>query len=142
MKIVKYLLTLFIVILTGCSINTTKEPGQKYADSPIIGSWVYSVGGCDETYQFLPSGIRNSTSNREIVRAKYAIETLSPEKRIYKIRDEVIGDNGLKDCSGSTSDMTGDVVEVYVMFADNPERLRFCFDKELTRCVGPFVKNK
>ena len=109
---------------------------------PIIGTWTYTENGCDETYTFNSSGIRVSTSNEEIVKAKYEVKTYSKEKNIYLLKDEVLEDNGKADCSGSTSNMVGDVVVVLLYIQDNPKRFNFCFDKELKDCFGPFIKKE
>lgn len=133
---------LFIILLfiTSQAHGTLIIEKHKYSNHPIIGTWTYTKNECEETYTFNPTGVRISSSNEEIVKAKFDVKLLSKENDIYLVRDEVIEDNGKADCSGSTSNMIGDVVVILLHIQSNPKRFRFCFDKELTKCVGPFIK--
>lgn len=134
MKNLKYVAGFVLaILLTGCSLL---QPNTH----PILGSWSYYMDGCEEVYTFKVDGIRIANSRDEIVKAKYEIKTISEIDGVYWLRDEVIEDNGLPDCSTSTRNMTGDVVEVFVKIESNPNRFKFCFDESLKRCVGPFIK--
>ena len=114
----------------------------KYSEHPVLGTWAYEKNNCIEFFTFTSSGIRISKSDNEIVRAKYDIKTLSKEEGVYLLRDEVLEDNAMSDCSGSTKDKSGDVVVVLLHIQHEPERFSFCFDKKLKQCVGPFIKQK
>jgi hypothetical protein len=131
-----------LLLLTFQASATINAEQPKYANHPIIGTWTYIKNGCAETYTFTQNGIRISTSRDEIVKAKYDVKTISKEKEIYLVRDEVLEDNGKADCSGSTEKMIGDIIVILLHIQDNPKRFSFCFDKELKECVGPFIKKK
>jgi len=141
MKKVKYFIVVFSLILIGCSANINQDINSK--NNPLLGIWSYTYpnSGCIETYQFLPNAIRLSTSNLEKVKAKYNVQSLSKEKKLYLLTDTVLEDNAKQDCTGSTSDMTNDTVKLYLFIDNNPKSFTFCIDKELKTCVGPFIKN-
>lgn len=107
---------------------------------PIIGTWEYSKNSCIEAYTFGTDGIRQVKSNEELVTAEFEITDIDEAKGVYLLRDRVLTDNGKVDCSGSTDNMIGDVVEVYIHIKDKPKRFNFCFDDALSKCVGPFLK--
>jgi len=114
----------------------------NYEGHPIIGTWNFDMNGCTETYEFLPDGTRNCTSAEEIVQAAFIIASQPLDSGFYKMTDRVIKDNGKRDCSGSTKDMTGDVVDLYVKFNPRMDQIVFCFDQSFDKCFGPFRKNK
>ena len=130
------------ITLFGCARTTKTEPEKSYQGHPIIGTWSFEMNNCTETYEFLTDGTRNSTSAEEVVQAAYVISANPSDKGFYKITDKITRDNGKRDCSGSTEDMTGDVVELYVLFNQKMDQIVFCLDESLERCVGPFRKKK
>jgi hypothetical protein len=135
------LLTIALV-LSGCTSFDKDGVKRPYdVEHPIIGSWSFDMNGCIETYEFLPNGIRNSTSAEELVQATYVIAAKPSGYGFYKITDTVVKDNGKRDCSGSTRDMTGDVVDLYVKFNPQMDQIVFCLDESPNRCFGPFRKN-
>ena len=128
------------MLLLSCSHAIKTEIQRNYNGHPVIGIWDYGKNGCTETYEFLPNGIRNVTSNQEVVKASYTITETRSERGFYKLTDKVLEDNGKADCSGSTSDMTGDIVELYVAFNPRKDQLIFCFEESFDKCFGPFKK--
>ncbi|MGI2216670.1 hypothetical protein ACRN94_06710 [Shewanella baltica] len=137
----KYLILIAgTIFLSSCSTIQNKYDKPIYKDHPIVGAWIYTSNGCNEIYEFTDTGFRMVHANQEVVKAKYEISNVAPESGVYLLKDTVIEDNGMPDCSGSTSDMSGDVVEVLLLIQYLPERFSFCFDKQLNNCVGPYVK--
>tara|TARA_B100001250_G_scaffold414522_1_gene453522 strand:- start:2670 stop:3104 length:435 start_codon:yes stop_codon:yes gene_type:complete len=128
------------IFLLSCGKLEREDGELLYKDHPIVGTWVHSMNGCDEIFEFTTTGIRMVHANQEIVKAEYEISDIVPEKGIYLVKDTVLEDNGMPDCTGSTSDMSGDVVELILIIQHLPERFSFCFDSQLTSCVGPYVK--
>ncbi|MGR6502889.1 hypothetical protein [Shewanella sp. Koi 1] len=139
----KYLLVLgALYLLVSCQNMDQSETGASYSGHPIIGSWTMTKNSCEEKYTFTDDGFRRVKSNEELVKAKYEISDISPEKGIFLLKDTVLEDNGRPDCSGSTSVMVGDVVEVLLFIQSDPERFSFCFDPNLESCYGPFLKSE
>ena len=138
----KYFILIGVLVLAACGVIPDKEDAQVYKGHPIVGTWVHSINGCDEKFEFTNTGIRIVHSNLEIVKARYDISSISSDDGIYLLKDTVIEDNGKPDCSGSTNDMTGDVVEVYLFIEDSPERFSFCFNQQLGNCVGPYIRKQ
>lgn len=137
-----YFLLVIFFVLHGCSTNMSIDSDEVYVGHPIIGSWVYTVNNCNETYTFRENGSRLSTSNEEVVTARYEISSVNELNNTFLLKDEVLQDNGKVDCSGSTSVMTGDVVEVLLFIEQSPDRFSFCFDTQLKNCFGPFLRQK
>lgn len=129
-----------VLLFTGCSQAIKEEAEGIYAGHPIIGVWDYDIDGCIESYEFLPDGTRNVKSNEEIVKASYTISEEKSERGFYKLRDEVLQDNGKPDCLGSDSDGTGDVVELYISFNAAEDQFVFCMEENHDGCFGPFRK--
>ena len=138
----KYFLLIGVLILSSCGVVPTKDGAQRYKGHPIVGTWIRSNNGCYEKFEFTKNGTRIVHSNMEVVKARYDISSASQDNGVYLLRDTVIEDNGMPDCSGSTSDMTGDIVEVLLFIQDSPERFSFCFDRKLVNCLGPYVKEQ
>lgn len=128
------------IFLISCSHAIKTETQINYKGHPIIGIWDYEKNGCIETYEFLPNGVRNVTSNQEEVKASYTITETKSEQGFYKLTDKVLEDNGKADCSGSKSDMTGDIVELYLSFSPSEDQLIFCIEESFDKCFGPFNK--
>jgi hypothetical protein len=128
------------IFLSSCSTVQNKYEKSIYIGHPIVGEWIYTSNGCSEKFEFTDTGFRMVHANQEVVKAKYEISDVAPESGIYLLKDTVLEDNGMPDCSGSISDMSGDVVEILLFIQYPPERFSFCFDKKLTNCVGPYVK--
>lgn len=128
------------IVLAGCSHTEKIDDKINYEGHPIIGVWSFDLNGCAETYEFLPDGTRNVTSNLEIVQAAYTISSNPSDSGFYKIVDKVIKDNGKTDCSGSDKDMTGDIVELNIAFSPNKDQIVFCMDESFDKCFGPFHK--
>jgi hypothetical protein len=139
---VKFLLCMLMssILLISCSHAIKAEAKRNYNGHPIIGIWDFNINGCIETYEFLPNGVRNSASNQEVVKATYIITETRSERGFYKLTDEVLEDNGKADCSGSTKDMTGDIVDLYISFGPRKDQLIFCLDESFDKCFGPFKK--
>ena len=143
MKSIKLISVLTIaLILFGCASLDKHGTTINYEGHPIIGTWSFDMNDCTETYEFLPDGTRNCTSAEEVVQAVYRISAKPLESGFYRITDKVIKDNGKRDCSGSTKDMTGDVVDLYIKFNQQMNQILFCSDESLDKCFGPFRKNQ
>lgn len=134
-----FILTIPFLILVH-KVNAAQSVEPSYIGHPIVGTWVRNKNSCLAEFTFTASGLRLVRANEEIVKARYQIEDISREKGIYLLTDTVLEDNGLPDCSNSTSDMTGDTVEVILFIKENPTRFNFCFDSQLTHCVGPYIR--
>ncbi len=129
-------------VLTVAQIpESLAAKSNSSVQSPVIGSWTFDSNGCEETYHFSADGIRTVTANQEVVKARYQLRALRPQQGLYLITDTVISDNGKPDCSGDTSVMTGDTVQLLMRFQESPKRFSFCFDDALLDCVGPFIHN-
>lgn len=134
----------FLIIalgLSGCASIDNEKAEAKYKGNPIIGTWSIEMNRCKETYKFRPDGIRICSSNLEIVKSSYEISNEPSDRGFYKITDKVLEDNGKRDCSGGTEDMTGDVVNLFVKFNPQMNKIVFCEDESLNKCFGPFMKN-
>lgn len=138
LAVIGSIVTLFVLV--SCAKITNNDNADDYLDHPILGTWAYEKNGCDEKYEFTADGFRFVESNEELVTAIYEISDIVSEKGVYLLKDTVIEDNGKPACSGSTSDMTGDVVELLILIQHELERFTACFDPGLTICIGPFVK--
>lgn len=121
-------------------VQAVESVDPVFMGHPIVGTWVRDKSGCLAQFTFKPNGTRLVQANQEIVKARYHISDISRENGIYLLRDTVLEDNGKPDCSGSSSDMTGDTVEVLLFIQSNPTRFSFCFDEQLKQCIGPYVK--
>gem|GEM_PF-1041608 len=130
----------FTTLLIGCSHAIKTDKDKTYAGHPIIGVWNFEINGCFETYEFLPDGTRNVTSNQELVKAAYTVSDKMSERGFYKLTDEVLENNGKADCLGSTNDMTGDIVELYIAFNPRMDQFIFCAQESFDKCFGPFQK--
>ena len=138
----RFLIVTVAIFLSACSTIKNKYDAPIYEGHPIVGTWIYSKNGCNEQYEFTATGSRLVHSNQEVVKAIYEVTNVDKERGVYLLKDTVIEDNGKPDCSGSTSDMSGDVVEVLLFIQNFPDRFSFCFNQQLTNCVGPFVKQR
>jgi hypothetical protein len=139
-RLVCLLVLAITLALSGRTHSGKTDTATNYEGHPIIGTWSFDIDGCTETYEFLTDGTRNSTSDKEVVQAAYTISAKPLDSGFYKIKDRVVKDNGQRDCSGSTKDMTGDVVDLYVVFNPKMDQIIFCMDESLNRCFGPFLK--
>lgn len=128
------------ILLVSCSHTIKTETQRNYEGHPIIGIWDYDTNGCIETYEFLPNGISYATSNQEVVKASYTITETMSEQGFYKLTDEALEDNGKADCLGSTSDITDNIVELYISFSQSKGQFIFCIEESFDKCFGPFNK--
>lgn len=136
MKIKLYSFISFI-ILSGC---TTLENNPNYTGHPIIGRWNFEIDGCIETYNFRENGIRDGVSYKETFRSEYRVSIDPLNSGLYTLYDKVLEENNEQDCSGSTENMTGDEVDVFVLFLDGNKRLYICYTENENNCFGPFIK--
>lgn len=134
----KLLLIFLAASISGCANN--KIPKKNYENHPIIGVWELNLGNCIERYEYLPDGTRNVVSNQEIVKASYTVSEQLMESGFYKLVDQVIADNAKEDCSGSATDMTGDIVNSYIAFSANGNETVYCLEESLDNCFGPFKR--
>lgn len=136
----RILIIVLLAALAGCGNQAKVHDSPDYSGHPIIGSWSFDNNGCTETFIFSPDGVRHVTSNKEIVEASYRISTSPSDKGLYKLEDKVLKDNGKQDCSGSTSDMTGDMVTIFVSFSTRKDKIMFCLNENGSNCFGPFIR--
>ncbi len=127
-------------LFVGCSNKNFVDQELQYEGHPVVGLWSLQINGCTESYNFLPNGIREVSSNLEVVEASYTISKSPQESGFYKLVDTVISDNGKKDCTGSTADMTGDVAELYIAFRAEGNLMLVCYEESFERCFGPMKK--
>ena len=143
MKTMKIILPFILVIgtaLISCTNTGVNEGKNGYEGHPIIGVWSMNFDGCIETHEFLPDGTRTCASNLERVKSAYDISRSPLTSGYYKIKVYNVKDNGKTDCTGSTYDATGKVVESYIIFGDNSKYFALCKEESLKRCLGPFQK--
>lgn len=136
------MISLFIyTVLSFISIYSVDKFYEKHYEShPIVGTWSYEFKNCVESYEYMPNGTRNSTSNQEIVKSLYIVTKKPLKSGYYELTDKIVEDNKKEDCSGSTADMTGDEVTLYFKFNDNMDKVTFCRNESSDNCFGPFKK--
>lgn len=138
------LLSLLVIglAISACVPEAATDTAKDYKGHSIIGTWSFDMNGCTETYEFLTDGTRNSTSAEEVLQATYTISAKPLDSGFYKFNDKITKDNGKRNCSGSTKDNTGEIVDMYVRFNAKMDQLVFCLDESLNKCFGPVRKKQ
>ena len=130
----------FILLATTAAAQTLKShPIAK--DHPIVGRWTYTVpdGSCTETYQFLSDGTSVVTSGDEIAESVFEIAAKPDADGFYRWSDELVKDNGKKDCAGEVTPV-GKLVTSYILFSPGGDELIICAQQSLDACFGPLER--
>jgi hypothetical protein len=117
------------------------RPHPIAKDHPIVGRWIYTVpdGSCTETYHFLSDGTSVVTSGDEIAESVFDIAAKPDADGFYKWSDELVKDNGKKDCAGEIT-AVGKLVTNYILFSPGGEELIICARQSLDVCFGPLER--
>lgn len=109
------------------------------ASHPVLGIWKLSLpdGSCSETYRFRGDGTTLVTSAEEISESVFRIPNAPSPRGFYKLDDEVVKDNGKKDCSGSITKI-GSKVTHFLLFHPSGALFLMCATESLDACIGPF----
>lgn len=128
-----------LVALTGAFVS----PLAWATDSPLLGRWSFTEGGCADTYLFRGDGSFISTSGEERRTGSFAVEVLSGNpKAPYKVVRNSLHDNTGKDCVGSSADDSGTQDVRYVFFNASKNQMMVCSSPGAERCFGPLIRAK
>ena len=114
-------ISIIAILSSGCVNAKNSEKLDIDSSHKILGTWILNKNNCDEIYIFNKDGIRNVESNEERVVSRFKLSPINESKGVFLLWDKVLEDNGEVDCSGSNIDMTGDVVEPFVLIEDSPK---------------------
>src|SRR5262249_34583142 len=130
-----------IVLLAATAAAQTITPHRIAKDHPIVGRWTYTVpdGSCTETYHFRSDGTSVVTSGDEIAETVFEIAAKPDADGFYKWSDELVKDNGKKDCAGEVT-AVGKVVTNYILFSPGGGELIICAQQSLDACFGPLER--
>ena len=130
----------FILVAATAAAQTLK-PHPIAKDHPIVGGWTYTVpdGSCTETYHFLSDGTSVVTSGDEIAESVFEIAAKPDADGFYKWSDELVKDNGKKDCAGEVT-AVGKQVTSYILFSPGGDELIICAQQSLDACFGPLER--
>jgi hypothetical protein len=139
-RLTRILLTATIVVAATAAAQTIK-PHRIAKDHPIVGQWTYTVpdGSCTETYHFRSDGTSVVTSGDEIAESVFDIAAKPDADGFYKWSDELVKDNGKKDCAGEVT-APGKVVTNYILFSPGGDQFIICAEQSLDRCFGPLER--
>jgi hypothetical protein len=93
------------LVVAAAATAQTLKPHKIAKDHPIVGRWTYTLpdGSCTETYHFRSDGTSVVTSGDEIAESVFDIAAKPDGKGFYKWADELVKDNGKKDCAGEVT---------------------------------------
>ncbi|UVW27538.1 hypothetical protein [Massilia sp. H6] len=113
------------------------------ADHPIVGIWTLSLPtlGCSETYRFRADGTTLVTSAEEVSESQYRIPDKPSANGFYRLDDQVVKDNGKKDCAGVIM-KAGARATNFIRFHPSGMLFLMCADETMTSCIGPFQRVK
>ena len=108
---------------------------------PIVGIWRLSLPelSCTETYRFRADGTTLVTSAAEVSESRFSIPERPSAKGFYRLEDEIVKDNGKKDCSGEVM-AVGKSVTNFVRFHPSGALFVMCADESMEMCIGPFER--
>ena len=113
------------------------------SDHPIIGTWKITLpdGSCSETYRIRADGTTLVFSHEEVAESTFVIADKPDKNGFYKEVDTIVRDNGKRDCSGGVT-TPGQAVTNYLQFHPSGDMFLMCVERNLERCIGPFVRVK
>jgi hypothetical protein len=131
------------VLLAATASAQTLKPHPIAKDHPIVGGWTYTVpdGSCTESYHFLSDGTSVVTSGDEIAESVFEIAAKPDADGFYKWSDELVKDNGKKDCAGEVT-AVGKRVTSYILFSPGGDELIICAQQSLDACFGPLERTQ
>jgi hypothetical protein len=132
--------TMLAVAATAAAAQTIK-PHRIAKDHPIVGRWTYTLpdGSGTETYHFRSDGTSVVTSNEEIAESVFDIAAKPDANGFYKWADELVKDNGKKDCAGEVT-AVGKVVTNFILFSPGGDQFVICAQRSLDACFGPLER--
>lgn len=130
----KKLLFIVSIILAFTACSDVKKQNIDYTGHQILGTWYYHVDGCIEKWDFLKDGTRMSKSKEERTENSFSISLEPLESGFYKINDEVLKDNGKDSCSGPSSDKTGEIIELFLLFSEDKKSFQVCGYEDISSC--------
>ena len=128
------------VSITAC---VAAGAAQLRRDHPIIGTWKITLpdGSCTETYRIRADGTTLVFSHEEVAESTFVITDQPDKNGFYKEVDTLVKDNGKHDCSGTVT-KPGRAVTNYLQFHPDGDMFLMCVERNLERCIGPFVRVK
>jgi hypothetical protein len=113
------------------------------SDHPIIGTWKITLpdGTCSETYRIRADGTTLVFSHEEVAESTFVITDKPDKNGFYKEVDTIVKDNGKHDCTGGIT-KPGQAVTNYLQFHPSGDMFLMCVERNLERCIGPFVRVK
>jgi hypothetical protein len=124
-------------------IGGTAGAAQLRRDHPIIGIWKITMpdGACTETYRIRADGTTLVFSHEEVAESTFVISDQPDKNGFYKEVDTIVKDNGKHDCTGTVT-KPGRAVTNYLQFHPSGDMFLMCVERNLNRCIGPFVRVK
>lgn len=113
------------------------------SDHPILGIWTLNLPAlsCSETYRFRADGTTLVTSAEEVSESEYRIPDKPSAKGFYRLDDQVVKDNGKKDCAGAIMKV-GTKATNFIRFHPSGALFLMCADETMETCIGPFRRVK
>jgi hypothetical protein len=124
---------------TTLSAAAAGESAPAPPAHPLVGTWSWSVfgGKCVETWQYRADGIMLGTSGEAVTEWTYVVSPQAGPDGFYKVGQNLMRENGKKDCSGDSAQEPGASATAYLQL--NPARDRYisCKGESLAACFGP-----
>jgi len=130
-----------ILVVAATAGAQTVKPHKIAKDHPLVGRWTFTLpdGSCTETYHFRSDGTSVVTSGDEIAESVFDIAAKPDAHGFYKWTDELVKDNGKKDCAGEVTAI-GKVVTNYILFSPGGDQFIICAQQSLDACFGPLER--
>jgi len=136
-------LALMAVFTAMLATGAAVQAAPLRSDHPIIGTWKITLpdGSCSETYRIRADGTTLVFSHEEVAESTFVIADKPDKNGFYKEVDTIVKDNGKRDCSGGIT-KPGQAVTNYLQFHPSGDLFLMCVERNLERCIGPFVRVK
>ena len=136
-------LALMAVFTAMLATGAAAQAAPLRSDHPIIGTWKITLpdGSCSETYRIRADGTTLVFSHEEVAESTFVIADKPDKNGFYKEVDTIVKDNGKRDCSGGIT-KPGQAVTNYLQFHPSGDLFLMCVERNLERCIGPFVRVK
>jgi hypothetical protein len=141
MRVLRITIAGAILVVAATVAAETLKPHKIAKDHPIVGRWTFTLpdGSCTETYHFRTDGTSVVTSGDEIAESVFDIAAKPDANGFYKWTDELVKDNGKKDCAGEVTAI-GKVVTNYILFSPGGDQFIICAQQSLDACFGPLER--
>lgn len=131
-------LAAFLLPLVGLSLA---QAGTIAKNNPLVGIWRVDVPGynCSETYVVRDDGTLKVSSGEEVSESDLSISDKPGATGFYRWEDNLVKDNGKKDCTGEVMQV-GTRSVTFIYMKDTGDQFMMCREENLNACVGPFVR--